>query len=311
MARKPLSYRIVLRNKKGKFSKLRYAESYEIFYGKRKVLGKKIFSKNEKKVADKKALIESVVKAIEKVRLQRLKKQRDQRRKKKIVRTNEKAKRELKKRLKKPESKFQQRMTDEIRDEVQEAGIQLPVFPKVEALPPATATRANVIDTLMIPIAPDGGNYQKQIIDKEMYKDEVGSYHLAILNFSLDPDAYLEMTAENFKDTYKLAFMKFAPHVAQYFEDVKNSSKHFIFRLKFLNNWQPDQAYEHYGISQRRIEIRDRKSMFHLMRETFLQLFGDTERFGYTVHNKRRANYLEGEKIIYITGFTLEATDLS
>lgn len=75
MSKKGASYRIVLRNRNGQFTNIRFAQSYEIYYGKRKVISRKPFpalhlkSFTKETTSKKRNYLERTVKTVEKKRL--------------------------------------------------------------------------------------------------------------------------------------------------------------------------------------------------------------------------------------------------
>lgn len=309
-SQKRAAYRIVLRGAKG-FAKLRYATSFEIFYGKRRVLARRPFPLIYKKVADKKDFLGDLIQAIDKKRQRVLAKQKAKRkREREIIRKLDHA-RDLKKLLNRKLPKlerdfknrylygkrFESQADADYAEERKRSADALPVFPKVYDVEPATAmaTGKFVIDTMIIPMAPEGAGFSKQIFDKEMQSNSRGLYHLATLDFTLKES--FAFSGLMYREAYNHAVQTLLPHILRYFQDTKNSASEYILRLKFMNSWDKNGEYEPHGISETRTEVRTIDGMIHLFKKTIARLGGDVG----------IANYLQGDNIIYITGFTLEA----
>ena len=309
MARKKLSFRIRLfkGNRPVAQNKLRYATAFEVWYGKRRVLGRTPFTALTKRVAERRELLSSTIFAIDLKRRKLLEKRRRIAKRKRQEKLLREIKRKSQRRISRKPKDFEEQYRELYIDQLREADKSIPQFEKLRAEEPVTAIKANVLDTIIIPVIPEGKGFSKRIIDKEMWKRNWGHYHLSTLDFSLDETSYIPMTAETFKDSYKEATRLMLPHIVRYFEETKGSAEYYILRLKFLNNWIPEDPYERWGISFFRSQVKEPKQIIGLFRDTFLQLFGD-ERFGPTSKNLLRRNYLEGEKLIFITGFTLEAS---
>lgn len=315
MAGRQLSYRFKFFKGERKTplaqKQLRYATSFEVHYGKRKVLARTDFSYRYKKVQQRRDYLERLIYQIEKYRLEILEKRRKIAQAKREMLRKKKVQKVVRRRITRPAKKLSgdEEFRERYLEEIALAYAGLPRFDKVYAIEPTTALKAFVEDTLIIPIEPEDDNYVKDIIDKRMWRHEFGAYHLAIMDFNFVESQYIKMTADNFDEAYRQSVMTMLPHVIRYFESVKGSSEHYIFRVKFLNRWDEEGDFDDYGISYTRQEIRNLDQVRNLFRMTFTRLFGDVAD-PYTVKNKLRRNYLEGEKTIYIKGFTFEATKI-
>lgn len=319
--RKALRYSFRLFDKRGRriaLAKLRYAHAFEVYYGKRRVLARKAFPRLLKRVGERRDLLESLIESIEYKRLRVIEKRKKQREKVKLDAAKKKARTYVKRQLRRPLTKSERASRRRAKTKAPlprivqleaEAKNQILVFPKAYAAPAATAMRARVIDTMIIPVAPDGGNYTKRVVDKEMFRSDVKNYHLAILDFSLNEGHFIPVTQDTIREQYGVTVREFLPHIVDFFNEMKRTSQHFILRLKFLNHFSPDGQLTSHGISYFRSHIIDDVGITNLLRITFQQLQGDPQ-MGPTSRNKTRRNYLAGETGIYLTGFTLEATTL-
>lgn len=284
--------------------RLRYADSFEIWFGQRRVLLRALFPRMFKKVGDRRDFLESLIRSIETKRQQILTKRRARYRADKEKQYRKKVERRLKRPI--PQDAIGIPLAQSLR----ESQKQLPVFAYTTSLDPGiirSGAKAKVKDSILIPIAPDGKRYRKQIFDKILVRPDGDRFHIAVLDMTLDRDAYVSMTADSFDESYEKAAVLILPSLLDYFKETRKSSNLYILRLKFLNRWDEDQKYIDHGLSYFRVELREDRQVFHLFRRTFLQLFGaespqDKDSKGYL-----RTNYLQGEKKIIITGATFEA----
>jgi len=312
--RKPLKYSFRFFDKRGKrlaLAKLRYAAAYEVYYGKRKIFARKNFSKLFNRVADRRQLLESLVESIENKRLRIIERKKQQRKKAKLESLQKHDKKRVERRIRRPLKKddYHKRISKMAQYD-SEAAVQIPNFPKAYDEKPATALRATVIDTMIIPVAPDGGDYSKRLVDKEMMRKD-RDYHLSILDFTLNESSYVELTPQGFSQQYKELVKLFIPHVMMYFKDTHKSSFHYILRIKFLLAWDKESTPMTHGLSYLRSHILTEDGMINLFRLTLHQFFGDSANLGLSSRKKIRRNYLTGDSRIIVTGFTLEATDVS
>lgn len=310
MAQK-LQYKLKLFKGSGRspvaYSRIRFASAFEITYGKRTIIKRTEFPDDVKRVQDKRDYVEEVIFDIELKRLSNLEKRRRKREAEKEKERKVVAKKTLRRKLNAPSTKIEDQIYREYRERIDFANTQIPEFDKAYGLEPATALKATVIDTMVIPVEPESDDFNKRIVDKTMEKLDVGNYHLSIMDFTFETDQVIPMARDNFRQAAQEAMVKMLPHVIRYFESVKESSNLYILRLKFLNRWDQDDEYQDYGISKFRTEIRTAKQLMNLFQQTLILIQGDPNDKMTTKH-KLRANYLEGDKVIFIKGFTLEAT---
>lgn len=293
-------------------SKLRYATAFEIWYGARRVLPRWDFIKSQRKVDTRRRYIQKLIKRIEIARLQKneerkrkrevVLKQRDQEAKKIRQREVRKAPR----RPKKPTAFLPQER--EIYDvEIDWALAGLPMFNKVRAEESPVFKNVEVKDTIIIPVQPDSYRYDKEMIEKMLWSSGQGDYRISILNLTMKPSEYFTMEGETFAESYKAAFLTFAPHIMRYFEDTRHSTDLFNLRIKFM--WEGDgfrpTAYKTLALSLTRMQLRSREGMLELIRDTFVRFFGPKT---IDIRRGRRGqrNYLVGDRSVMITGFTLE-----
>lgn len=290
-------------------NKLRYATSFELWYGKRRVLARAEFP--FKRVGERREFLLALIEGIERKRQRILKKRRSEYRK----RRHAEARKAVERRVHRTSRKAPKipRIPEPYRSSfvasTKMALDQLPVFTKLRAEKPVVARRAIVQDTIIIPMEPVDDTYKIRIVDKMLANHIFGEYHLAILDYTLKEKEFIPMSAEDFEEAYALAFVKFIPHVVNYFEQVRNSSDMFILRIKFLHQWGKEEDLSPHGVSFHRIGVYSNEQMIDLFRRTFLRMFGDKDD-PYTTKNIKRANYLTGDSTIFITGFTLEAADV-
>lgn len=329
MSKKGASYRIVLRNKDGKFSNIRHAQSYEIYYGKRKVLSRSPFPRYAAKsftketTAKKRKYLEKTVKTIEKKRLLVLEEARIKRAAKKQAELQKKS-------LKKEKAKKQK-----IQKVIEEPAEERPEPPKVHDAEkaerisirsqhfdlmdreeidwanaveqdPVTLKNASVKDVLVIPYIPPNDDYTKELIEKTITTQEATEIlELSILNFTMAN--HIVLNSDNFSGVAKYIFDYFIMHILEFFTDIVETKKEFILRIKFTHTIRDDENKEKQisqGISLRRQLITRPKRMITVLYETIKKFLGQFDEVrGKILHR----NYLAGKKDLFITGFTLEA----
>ena len=289
---------------------MRLVKAYKIFYGARLVVKPTEFSSQDKSAKQRKEFLSELIKDVEYRRLTLLQKRRKAREKKKIDETRREIGQNVDQSLARPIKETLTSDEIEVIGNFRESKVQVPIFEKAYEVEPVVAARVNIDDTLIIPIAPDGQKYEKQIVDKMVTSPILGRYHLAILDINLFPEAYIEMTEENYTDSYAKAAVLLLPSLLDYFEETKKSSRLYILRIKFLNSWGEEEDYNAHAISYFRKELSKGSQLAALFDETFKMLFGPRNKYDKTTKNRLRAKYLEGEKRIYITGATLEATEM-
>lgn len=312
------TYKIVLRNKRGGFSLPRYAVTFEVFYGKRKILVRTEIPKRYRLVAQKKKFFEKIVKEIEKKRVAALKKQRMNREKKKQQKIKE-DQAELR-RLKRLERAFEAQKAEDVRKVLKKVKkgkkgkltlemMQAIVAPQFSSLreesldfskqreeEPLTLPNATVEDVLITPYTPKSKLYEKEIVAKKITTPS-GILQLRILNFDLKPDSFVELNRNTAQTKFETAYYTFAPHIFKFFEEVKETDKRFIFRIKIASEIRPGLVTEQ-GVSEGRFEAHTLEDLREFVFSTFNRLLKNK--------NNARENYLAGVQALYITGFTLE-----
>lgn len=313
--RRSIDFSLRLYNARGRriaLAKLRYAHSYEVYYGKRKVLPRKLFTRFTKKVSERRQLLGLLIVTLRTRHVAHLAKLRRQREKKKIEERNKRIARNRKRRVKRKKIDDSEEIGQRyLRSEgVKKAKLSILEFDKAEAVEPVTAVRATVVDTMKIPVKPTGTDFVKTVYDKTMSRFDLREYyHIALIDYSLKENSYIPMSEENFDSAYREALFKMLPHVLDYFSNTMKSGDQYIFRIKFKHHWENSEKYYDMGISGRRIQLRSLDEMFAVFRETFELLFGGKGLDMMTSKNKERANYLQSG-YIYITGFTLESANV-
>lgn len=312
--RKQPAYQIRLfrGNRRIALGKLRYATSFEIWYGKRRAIPRKDFIKSQRKVDVRRRYFLRLIKQIEVLRLQKNEQLREKRKaaiRRREVKAKEIRRREVRKAPRKPKKpgEFLPEEREIYEVEIDWAHAGLPMFNKAYAEESPVFKNVEVKDTLIIPIQPDSERYDKQMIEKMMWSSQQGDYRLSIMNLTMAPDEFFAMEGETFADSYKAAFLTFAPHIMKFFEETRHSTDSFILRIKFM--WQGDgfrpQSYQTHGLSLLRTDVRSRPEMLELIRNTFVRFFGPKDdEIKRGKHGKR--NYLVGDRVVLITGFTLE-----
>lgn len=312
--RKSLQYsvRLFRGGRRLALSKLRYATAFEIFYGARRVLPRRDFIKSQRKVDTRRRYVQKLIKLIE---VERLKKNEARKRQRRATlrRQDKKSvllkKREVRKAPRRPQkpSSFLPEEREVYEVEIDWAHAGLPMFNKVRAEESPQFKNVEVKDTIVIPVQPDSHRYDKETIEKMLWSSGQGDYRISILNLTMKPTEYFSMEGETFAESYKAAFLTFAPHIMKYFEDTRHSTDLFNLRIKFM--WEGDGfrpiAYKTMALSLTRMQLRSREGMLELIRDTFVRFFGPK-----TIDIKRgrrgQRNYLVGDRSVLVTGFTLE-----
>lgn len=288
----------------------RSAKSFQVFYGKKLVLGPKKFPARLKKVSDRNNFLINVVTRLERERAKiaaqkKAKKLREQRR-------LQRKKAEARKRTE--AKKVVQAPIDFDAEEIDilNTGSRLErkerlAFEKVRAEKPITLKTATIEDVFVIPIIPDNDLYEKEVIEKVITTDSGQTkLDLSILNFTLNPEQWVAMDAENFEEAYRRAYILMFPHIIRFYKETRNSATSYIFRVKFVHDRKTKDGkvveFEQ-GISLiRRENTGGAEYLMDMVRKTFARIMG----VGPGPLVKRR-NYLTGDTIINISGFTLEA----
>jgi len=317
--KKKASYSVKLRGAKG-FAQLRYAKTFEIWYGKKKILGPVEFPRNKKKVAERKLYLERKAKGIERDRLKVVaehalrrelaKKKREKAKKAKVKPATPKQKRQ-KEKIKKIVAK-KPLMTDEDAEEFSYSRGQLNKevldFDHLRGERPITLKNATIHDVIVIPIKPINDTYEKEQVEKIITRHGLSeTLILSICNFSLTPDYLVPMELSTFNESYDRCSALMLLHVLGFYSEVQASTDAWILRIKYSYEKSGSEYFQESGISMPRTAgIENRKDMIDQWRWTFRKFLG-------LVKNASRnrplgKNYLAGENLIYITGFNLEAT---
>lgn len=310
-----VTFRIKLRGPHG-FAQLRYAKTYEIWYGKRRVFGPAPFPPKKKKVSERRSYLERRLNNIVREYNRLLAEVREKRRRKLAFKKKSDTQKELlrQKKVKSGEArKIKAKAvspTGIVRKDLKEAFDyaygDMPIFPKIRAEESEEYLNVVQIDKTVTPIEPDNSTYSKQLIDKMMWTSKSGYYNLAIIDFSLNPDEFIPMNADTFNEGYVQAYTIMFPHILNYYTESNRSSDAYILRIKFA--WTTDrdtQEFDSYGISLHRQAYANRDGVLNAFRQTFLKMFGTKDPYDKT--RLITTNYMFGDSMVYIKGFTFEA----
>lgn len=317
-SKRQIKYRIVLRNKRGVRTTPRYAVSYEIFYGKRKILAEKAFHPRTKTTDQKKRYLDKSLRQIEELRLEALEKQRKTREKKRKERAKEleRQQKETKKQLEKAQKKLQERRAKRATEEAEKEpsvisdqevfDILDPIktriekesanFSKTKSEDPTALPNATIESVLVTPFSPKGDTYTKELIEKIITTQRRAfELYLTILNFNLKQPYYLPLTRKNFDYEAAVVYYNFISHILNFYESIDD--EYFIFRIKYRKRFEGGKWYD-FGISKGRNRVTSLDRMKELVKETI-----------YLFQNKMTdgKNYLMGDVEIEVTGFSLEA----
>lgn len=171
---------------------------------------------------------------------------------------------------------------------------------------PLVLPSATVQDVLIFPIKPKLEGYKKQLIQKKIVHQAIGSYHLDILDFTLDTPILLN--SETFianVDTIKEAFLA---HMLEFYDAVKNIRKSYILRIKFafMNFVDGEEIPTNQGISMTRFYAQNFSEIAEKLMAAYFKLKGSSTNRGQILTK----NYLLGGLDLFITGFTLEAGEI-
>ncbi|MES2354399.1 MAG: hypothetical protein V4568_08335 [Pseudomonadota bacterium] len=311
--KKGSTYRIVLRGAKG-FAQLRYAKTFEIWYGKRRISGPLAFPRLKKKITERRSYLERRIVSIERERLIILEEARAKRARarKKL----EKAKllkvrlRKEKKIIKEQAAKVTSTILAEDQAQIERSSVLLnqetPDFEKARHEAPQTLPFATIKDVLVVPIKPTNKTYTKELIEKIITSNRMtDTLYLTILNFTLTEDYYIPMDLSTFYESYRRALSLMILHVWDFFTETKASSDAYILRVKYAFEKTGKQYFQEQGVSLvRSFGIKSKKDMVDHFIWTFKKFIGESKDRSAPL----KKNYLTGDTMIYITGFTLEAT---
>lgn len=333
MSKKSVSYSAKLFNRNGGKTNLRYALSFDLFYGKRKVLSKQPFPRYAKSsftketTEKKRKYILRLTKQVEKKRLQALEMRRKiAAEKRELKRREEELKKlqEIQKKKRRVERKIRvykeapsepvstpaeeeaaRRVSPLSLKQFQLADLESIRWDKGREEPPEVFPAATVQDVLIFPVDPVNDLYEKRIIEKTLSRNEGRDFdYLTIMDFSLLYD--IVMNDISFNQAAQEIYDTFMPHIGLFWSDIHETKPWFILRMKFRYAGGKDGAYVTHGLSMPRYLIRTATDLHNFVVNT-IKLFR-----GHIVKGKLIVkNYLTGDQDLYVTGFTLEAGDIS
>jgi hypothetical protein len=287
------NYRVILFNKRGRFSAPRYAVAYKVFYGKRQVVPLTLFHSRTKSVKQKKFFLEKLVKLIDKKRLEILALRRKKAEKLKVKRKRQ--------RIQPP--RFPKGITKKQKEEIEAMHLlydgqlalayqSYPNFPKTVAEEPRVFPNATISEVMITPVIPTNDSYTARTLYKEMtYNNKTDEAMLNI--FDLNLKTSIPINAKTFGPDKAKILSALFPHIQMYFKDVK--ADEYLLRIKF--DWEPTgSGSQARGISIRRGEV-PADGLGHLFSRTIDKFFGTRE----------TQNYLKADTTLYIKGFTFEA----
>ncbi len=328
---KSATYRIIYRGAKG-FTQVRYARTFEIWLGKRRILPPTAFPTPKKKAADRRSYLQRKVNRIERER-QKILRARGEARALKAKQIREaKLKAEQRKQVLRERAKqkrIAKRILEQETEQVREdKKIEKKEAPKREVTPeqsrlldllskespdfknqyqeePQTLKQATIRDVVITPIKPKNPTYTKRIVDKTIYtnhKTEI--LNMTILDFDLKEQHIIPMDEDTIESAYTETWRLFWPHVVSFYDTVFSSTDDYILRLKFSFIPKGKRGYVSQGISLHRQDIQDSDKLAAIFRSTFRKFMGTEDPRTKEIWTK---NYLAYQTLVYITGFTLEA----
>lgn len=291
-----------MRGRKG-FAKLSSAITFGIWYGKRKIVSQTKFTKRQRTVAQKRKYLENLVIRIEREKNRLLKQRRLlAAQKKKIIRQEKRKLEELppeKVKFVKPDAQEAKFDSEEIK-----AKSTLLIFEEAYAEASPEFKNVEIIDTTIIPLKPKENSYNRRVVEKIVHTTSGRELFFSILDFDLVQKRYITVNVDNFDEAFEETFSLLFPHADDFRKETYKSSEAFIFRFKFTWNPQDSDKSVAMGISLRRTDIRTRKYMIEIFRDTFMKFFGTIDDRTKEILTK---NYLADNSTLYITGMTVEA----
>lgn len=328
------TFRIKLRGPHG-FAQLRYAKTFEIWYGKRRISGPQPFPPKKKKVSERRSYLERKLDNIEQEYFRLLAEAREQRalEKKKLERAAkrhekklaeareqralEKKKREraakrlekklLKEAVAKPiESESEKEEQEQFTKARKLLSNEFPDFNNAEYEEPQTLVNATIKDVMVVPIIPVNDTYTKELIEKIITSNRMTeTLYLTILNFGLTEENIIPMDLSTFYDSFRTSIAVMIPHLWDFYTQVKGSTDAWILRIRYSYEPKGKQHFQEQGISLVRTHgLNSKKAMLDHFIWTFKRFIGEAK----DPKTPFKKNYLTGDTLIYITGFTLEAT---
>jgi len=309
-----VNYKIVLKDKRGRLCTARFAHTYEIFYGRKKIYASTEIPRARKSAADKKSFLLKKITSFENKRLAAVRsilhaRKREQQRKKRIA--DAKAKKRADTNLKKVSKRtaikdYENSKKEFARQDSLMADEELD-FERATSEDPLVLENATVGDVLVIPFKPKTAEYIKRLIDKTITRfGGTDILYLTTLDFTLRKN-FIEMNKENFLHASNETIMRMFPHLEQFFKGMVKTANVFMLRIKFMQQISENKWTEH-GISLDRQEINSLQELAVILKGTLIKLKGKD----YIEKKKLKTrNYLETDSVIFIKGFTLEATEFS
>lgn len=193
-----------------------------------------------------------------------------------------------------------------VQRQLEQSEQQILDFENAELEQPQVLPYATIESVLVIPFVPVSVAFHKELIEKTIVNirnDE--RLPLSILNYSLNESDYIPISHTSFEKNAVFAYYTFLPHVLEFFDGIKQIDADFILRIKYRRLLSIDSdGRKHFdspqGISEKRSEMFEKREISRMLLNT-LQMFAMSPR-------KQKENYLSGDTILYLTGFTLEAT---
>lgn len=291
------AYRFVFRGKRG-FTKLRYAITYEVWRGRKRILAPRAFPASFKKVSERKSLLEKIVETYELKRLQLNERKR--------LKRKELHRRKDQKRAKAQLAKEEKQYTKRSLFYFKEAKQGLPVFPKAYEGEPIAIKNKTVLDTTIIPIEPEGERYTTELVEKIIHSSIEGRSTYSIYNFSFREEYLIPLDVHTMRESFIEFITQTFPHIHMFYQATKKSTDGYIFRIKF--SWNPAGGDEYWsqGISLTRRDIENDARLRKTVLDTFALFMGKSVVKGNHVKVFVK-NYLADASLIYINGFTFES----
>jgi hypothetical protein len=310
-----VKYRLVLLTKNGARADLKKATHFALFYGKKKLLSSAI-PKARKTIPRKRDFLFTVVARIEKKRLQIIKSREFQR--DRIRRRVRKAKREEGiKQIQRENLTFaldrygdnfetQKLSIARANDQIAEETLDISQMREEEAV---TLKESTLEYVLVTPFIPKNGDYIKEWIQKKISSESQSFIlNLDIINFTLLKNL---IPISNDSMTFQAAIIESVsriwPHVKSAYEHLNDDpNKGWIFRLKYRRQTAKAGWIEQGISASRRQEFTDIGELHAEFLAAFEKFRGEKE-----PHSRelRTRNYFEGNQTLYISGFTLEASE--
>ena len=301
-----VSVRLIRGGRFTPLNRIRYADSYEIWQGGKRIGARKKFPAFIKKAAERRDFLSDLIAEITRKVEARLERQAEAKRKRDEQRRLKRRERERVRRaeLELKESDEEDRPIIEMSRHVRKN--ERLDFVRAYNEEPQTLKQATIQDVTIIPIKPRGKFYTKRLVEKIITQDHFAKrLDLSILDFDLDQEEWIPTDIDTLTESFDQAFTLMIPHIAQFWSETYQEADAYILRLKFQWEFTPGK-YDSHGVSLRRQDIRTFDRLRAVFRETFRKLLGGNK----NEPNKKPRNYLANQTVIFISGFTLEASTL-